>query len=125
MNIMKTKIRTLLAICVLGFIGLININAITDNKKTVNNEVISEKAEMLTIELPTTEDAFIESAEAMTALEVDEQIEKYATKQILLEENAKSDFLNLAESYTVSGVDHEIEKYAMKQISLQKDRIRK
>lgn len=38
---MKTKIRTLAAICVLGFIGTINVNA-ADYKNSNNNAVVEE-----------------------------------------------------------------------------------
>lgn len=118
---MKTKIRTLIAICALGFIGLININAIADNKKAVNTEVVTEKIEMLTTESVMSEDAFLESAEALTALEADAQIERYATRQILLEKNANavSDDLTIAQASTASEADSEIEKYAQKLLSLQ------
>ncbi len=47
---MKTKIKTLIAIIVLGTIGFTNINAIADNKSMVNAEVVAEKEDMLTIE---------------------------------------------------------------------------
>lgn len=47
---MKTKMKTLIAIFALGTIGITNINAIADNKRLVNAEVVTEKEEMLTIE---------------------------------------------------------------------------
>ena len=48
---MKTKIRTMIAISVLGMIGFTNISAIADNKRATNNtEVVAESDEMLTIE---------------------------------------------------------------------------
>jgi len=50
MKIMKTKIRTFIAIGALGIIGFTNINAIADNKSLVNAEVVTESEEMLTIE---------------------------------------------------------------------------
>jgi hypothetical protein len=125
MKIMKTKIRTLLAISALGIIGFTNINAIADNKKSLNTEVVTEKEEMLTIESWMTDEAFFNTAEALTAREANAEIEKYATKQILLKENtvAKSDFLISAESFTASGAGQEVEKYAQKQVSLQQTRI--
>lgn len=127
MKIMKTKTRKLLAIGALGIIGLININAIADNKKSVNTEVGSVKKEMVTIETWNIDESFLSSAEALTAMEADLQIEKYATKQILLQKSgvAKSDSLTSAEIFTASGADEEIEKYAVKQISMEKTRISK
>ncbi|HZL12290.1 MAG TPA: hypothetical protein VFC65_20080 [Prolixibacteraceae bacterium] len=47
---MKTKIRTLIAISALGIIGMTSISAIADNKRMINNEVATEKEELLTIE---------------------------------------------------------------------------
>ena len=119
---MKTNMKTPLAICVLGFIGLININAIADNKKAVNNEAVNENMEMLTLEPPMTDEDFFNTAKEITALEADMQIEKYATKQIQLNEIAiaKSDFLSSAESITASGSDVEIEKYVKKLVVLNK-----
>ncbi|HEX7585783.1 MAG TPA: hypothetical protein VF373_13930 [Prolixibacteraceae bacterium] len=124
---MKTKIRTRQAICILAIIGLMNINAIADNKKSANTEVVAVKEEMLTNELKRSEETFFNSAEALTAMEADAQIDKYATKQILLKENtiAKSDFQATAESITASGTDREIEKYALKQVALEQTRIGK
>lgn len=47
---MKTKIRTLIAISALGIIGMTSISAIADNNRMINNEVATEKEELLTIE---------------------------------------------------------------------------
>ena len=125
MKIMKTKIRTRQAICILAIIGLMNINAIADNKKSANTEVVAVKEEMLTNDLKRSDEAFFNSAEALTAMEADAQIDKYATKQILLKENtiAKSDFQATAESITASGTDQEIGKYAQKLVSRIQTRI--
>ena len=122
---MKTKIKTLQTICALGIIGLININAVADNKKLINTEVVNGKEEMLVLGSRTTDEVFFDSAEALTAIEADVQIEKYATKQVLLHKNtiAKSDFVTLAESFTASGAVQEIEKYAQKQVSLQQAKL--
>jgi len=127
MKIMKTKIRTLLAIGALGIIGLININAIADNKKSVNTEVVKGKEEMLTIETWNIDETFLNSAEELTAMEADLQIEKYASKQIFLQESgiAKANPLTSAEFLTASGTDREIEKYAEKQVSMEKTKISK
>jgi len=124
---MKTKIRTLLAIGALGIIGLININAIADNKKSVNTEVVKGKEEMLTIETWNIDETFLNSAEELTAMEADLQIEKYASKQIFLQESgiAKANPLTSAEFLTASGTDREIEKYAVKQVSMEKTKISK
>jgi len=124
---MKTKIRTRQAICILAIIGLMNINAIADNKKSANTEVVAVKEEMLTNELKRSDEAFFNSAEALTAMEADAQIDKYATKQILLIKNAvvKSDFQTSAENFTASGSEQEIGKYAQKQLTLIQTRIGK
>jgi hypothetical protein len=116
MKIMKTRIKTLPAICALGILGLMNINAIADNKKAINSEVVAGNGEMLTIESNMTEADFLNSAEALTALDADIQMEKYATKQILLNKNerTKTDFITSAESFTAAGTDEEIGKYALK-----------
>jgi hypothetical protein len=116
MNIMKTKIRTLLAICVLGFIGLININAIADNKKVVNADVVAEKVQMLTNEKSTSNDASLKSAEEYTTSGTDARMEKLASIQILLmeSENATSDLLKEAELFTKWVVDQEEAKLVQK-----------
>jgi hypothetical protein len=115
----------LLAICVLGFIGLININAIADNKKAANSEFAVAKAEILNSETMMTDMAFLNEAK-ITAMEADAQIGKYASKQISLIRNSKvnSEFLKSAESITADGADLEIEKYAKKLVSLEKTKNR-
>ena len=124
---MKTKIRTLIATCILGTIGLININAIADNKKAVNAQVVAEKIEMVTTESLMTDVAFYKSAEAITAREAEAKIVEFATKQIVLHKNkiANSNIQTSAESLTSSESDKEIEKYARKLVSMQMTRIRK
>ncbi len=47
---MKTKIRTLIAIFALGFIGFTNINAISDHKSMLNAALATEQEEQLTVE---------------------------------------------------------------------------
>ena len=120
---MKTKIRTIIGTVALGTIGFININATIDNKRVVNAIVVTEKVESLT-NVSMTDNVFITSAEELTAMEADVQIEKFATKQILLmgNTNTKSDFMTLAEYETQLGADLEIEKYAQKQVALLKSR---
>jgi hypothetical protein len=74
---MKTKIKTIIAICALGIIGFTNINATADNKKLVNAEVVTEKEEMLTIESWMIDESFwtsetkVATAEAEEALEIE------------------------------------------------------
>jgi hypothetical protein len=124
---MKTKISTTLAICVLGITGLINIHAVADNKKVVNAEVNTTNTELLNNETILAEELFIQSAEELTSKEAEAEIEKYATKQVLLSDNLRSisEFPNSAEMITVSGADQEIEKYARKQVFLQLTRTEK
>jgi hypothetical protein len=118
---MKTKNKTLIAIWTLAILGLINIQAISDNKKVINTEITSAKTEILNVETIAAEDLFIQSAEEMTALEADAQIEKYANQQVELSENNRDlpEFLDTAEIYTATGADQEIEKYARKLVLLQ------
>lgn len=127
MKIMKTKIRTIIGIVALGTIGFTNIYATIDNKREVNANVVIEKKESLTNESWMLDEAFINSAEELTTIEADVQIEKYATKQILLIKNAvvKSDFQTSAENFTASGSEQEIGKYAQKQLTLIQTRIGK
>jgi hypothetical protein len=127
MEIMKTKIKTIIGIVALGTIGFTNINATVDNKKEGNTNVVLENEKNLLNESCTTDEAFFNLAEELTTMETDFQIEKYATKQILLmkNSNAKSDFLTSAECFTASGTDIEIEKYAQKQLTLIQTRIGK
>ena len=121
---MKTKINTLLALCALAFIGIININATADNKKIVNSEVVTEKAEMVTIETGISEKNLFYSAEAFSAIDFADEINKFAAKQTLPEKNAieKSDSLTFVDSITASTADLEIEKYARKLQLLHKTR---
>ena len=124
---MKTKIRTLLAICALGFIGFININAIADNKKAANTEVMNANAKLVTNESVLTDQAFFNLAQELTAMEADAQIEKYANKQILLNENlsAKSGFIASAESFTAQGSDQEVSKYVQKLVTIENEKGKK
>jgi hypothetical protein len=124
---MKTKIRTLIAICILGFVGLININATADNKKVTNTEVSIANANLLAIETLKAEDLFIQTAEELTAKEADAEIEKYALRQVRLIESSitRSELPDSAELYTAAGADLEVEKYARKQIELLRVRAEK
>jgi hypothetical protein len=118
---MKTKNKTTIAIWTLAILGLINIQAISDNKKLGNTELNTAKTENLNVETIKAEDLFIQSAEELTAIEADAQIEKFANLQVLLSVNSKdfSAFLDTAEIVTAKGADQEIEKYARKQVLLQ------
>lgn len=87
---MKTKIKTLIAICILGFIGLININAIADNKKNATPEVVGGKAGMLMIESEKTDEFIGYSARTYTSMDIENEIENYETTDGILNENAFS-----------------------------------
>ena len=99
---MKTKIRSLIIICTLGLVGLINTNAVAGDKKVINTGIIVENVELLTNETSLSTDEFLKLAEGYTSLGTDTQVEKYASSQIrLIEiENAKSDLLKEAHLYT-------------------------
>jgi hypothetical protein len=118
---MKTKNKTLTAIWTLAILGAINIQAISDNKKLANPELTAATTEILNTETIKATDLFIQTAEEMTALDADAQIERFANSQIKLSENSRelSEFLDTAEISTASGADLEIEKYARKQVLLQ------
>jgi len=111
---MKTKIRTFIGMVALGIIGFVNINATTDNRNEVNGKVVLEKTKSLTSEssvygdiyrtilaenetlesekvmevesILNEERGFFKSAESFTASGTDKEIEKYANKQVALEE---------------------------------------
>lgn len=123
---MKTKIRTFQGICTLGFIALVNVNAVADNK-TSNLDIVTATTEKVIIESANADVDFLMSAQALTAKESDAQVEKFATKQIQLNENvtAKNKFADLVDLQTSSESDTQIAKYATLQVELQKNRNRK
>ena len=120
---MKQKIESLLAICILATIGLININATIDKKKVNQTETAAEKLVILNNEVFSTEMSLLEEA-LLTAQGSDAQVEKYSSLQIELIRSSKikSDVLNSDELYTAESADLEIEKYAQKQVELVKAR---
>lgn len=112
---MKTKIKTLLAICILGFIGIININATVDYKKTTNAEVI-EEGKTLKNESNKTDEGLLTAIEKTTSLESDAKAESV---EFLLNEDAdaKIDFQKEAQSVTKWIVDQAEAKVVQKLIS--------
>lgn len=114
MKIMKTKIKTLIAICALGIIGLININAISDNKKVV----VNDKTEMLAIESGMTDEAFVYSAQAFSTADMNNEIESYTATNELTKENTMSDEAAIysARTFADTDINNEIEEYATNQI---------
>lgn len=137
---MKTKIRTLIAICVLGFFGILNINAIADNKKTVTTEVTTEKDEMLTNDNWMSDKVFAYSAEEFTTRDIEEEALKYQTTQFqdensgiipvsqILDETATvfgncgqilndKAFVYSAEEFTTRDIEEETLKYQASQFS--------
>ncbi len=76
---------------------------------------------------------FFRTAESTTAQEAGAEVEKYATRQILLQENKavreaamiNDDFLNSANILTANEANAEVEKYAVKQIAKQKSKAKK
>jgi len=124
---MKTKIRTLIAICALGFIGIININAIADNKKVANTDAMNENAKLVITESALADQAFFILAQELTAQESEAQIEMYASKLILLNENSndKSGFIATAELYTAQGSDQEVSKYVQKLVTIENEKSKK
>ncbi len=124
---MKTKISTLTLLSALGIIGLININAIADNSKTVNTETATVGNEMLASEVQLHEMTLVYSPEAFTARDIDAEIEKHVTKESLPKENVEVE-ANLPDSVktiTASESDAQISKYAKKMVALAKSRDKK
>jgi len=110
---MKTKIRTNIAILALVTIGFININAIADNKKSVNVDVNSAKAETVLNESWMTETAIAYSAEAFSYRDVIEEIEKFEAEQILNEGNTLNEesLIYSAKAFSDIEFEKEIENY--------------
>lgn len=110
---MKTKIRTNIAILALVTVGLININAIADNKKSVNVDVNSAKAESVLNETWMTETAIAYSAEAFSYRDVIEEIEKFEAEQILNEEITlkEESLIYSAKAFSDIEFEKEIENY--------------
>ena len=102
---MKTKIKTILTICALGFIGIININATVDYKKAANTEVV----ENLKNGSNTTDIGLTTSIEKTTSSESDAKFETFESVQFLLNEDldAKVDLQKEAQSVTRWIVDQE------------------
>lgn len=84
---MKMKTRTIIAIFALGTIGFTNINAIADEKKLINTEATSDKAELLSLESWMTDKAIVYSAEAFSNKDAADEIENFEANQVLPEEN--------------------------------------
>ena len=124
---MKTKISTLTLLSALGIIGLININAIADNSKTVNSETATVGIEVLASAARLNETTLIYSPEAFTGRDIDAEIEKHVTKETLPKENVevKANLLDSAKTITASEADEQISKYADKMVALAQARSKK
>lgn len=110
---MKTKIRTNLAIVALALFGLLNINAIADNKKTVNVDLNSAKTETMFDESWLSETAVVYSAEAFTYRDAIEEIENFNANQILPEETILNEesVVYSAKAFSDIEFEKEIEGY--------------
>lgn len=82
---MKTKIRTLAAICTLGIIGITNINATADYKKAMNTEIILEAETALNIEAWMTDESIWSSETTINTMETESalEIENWMTNENL------------------------------------------
>lgn len=100
---MKTKIRTLVTICILGFIGAINVNAA--NYRNANNNLVIEEVKNAKTELSKADGSTVETTEK-TSFESDVRFE---TAQFLLNEDldANIDLQKEAQSVTKWIVDQE------------------
>jgi hypothetical protein len=102
-EIMKTNIRTLVAICILGFIGTINVNAA--NYRNANNNIVVEEAKSTKNELAKADGSVAESTEKTSF----ESGASFEAVQFLLNEDldAKIDLQKEAQSVTKWIVDQE------------------
>lgn len=100
---MKTKIRTLVAICILGFIGAINVNAA--NYRNADNKVVVEEGKVMKNELGNVDRTLVVST-GNTSLESYANVE---TAQFLLNEDpdAEIDLQKEAQSVTKWIADRE------------------
>ncbi|HEX7583768.1 MAG TPA: hypothetical protein VF373_03700 [Prolixibacteraceae bacterium] len=124
---MKTKISTLTLLSALGIIGLLNINAIADNSKTVNTETATVGIEILASVVRLNETTLIYSPEAFTGRDIDAEIEKHVTKEALPKENTEveANLPDSAKTITASEADEQISKYADKMVALAQARSKK
>ena len=104
---MKTEIRTLAAICILGFIGTINVNAA--NYKNANNNVVVEEVKSTRNELGNLDGSLMLLAEKAS-------LESNAKVEFLLNEDldAKVDLQKEAQAVTKWIVDQEEAKVFQK-----------
>ncbi|OFX62004.1 MAG: hypothetical protein A2066_19470 [Bacteroidetes bacterium GWB2_41_8] len=75
MKIMKTKIRTFIAMSALGIIGITNISATADNKKVFNAGIVAETEEVLNIESWMTEGIYWTSETKVSTFEAEKALE--------------------------------------------------
>lgn len=107
---MKTKIRTNIAILALVTVGFLNINAIADNKKSVNVDFNSVKSEKLNNESWMTEAAIAYSADAFSYRDVIAEIEKFEAEQLLAEGNNLNEESLVYSAKAFSDIEFEKEK---------------
>jgi uncharacterized protein YxeA len=102
-EIMKTKIRTLVTICILGFIGTINVNAA--NYRNANNNLVVEEVKNEKTELSKADGSTVELTEKTSF----ESNARFETAQFLLNEDldANIDLQKEAQSVTKWIVDQE------------------
>ena len=110
---MKTNIKTLATICILGFIGTINVNAA--NYRNANNIAVADETKSTKTELAKADGNVVESTEK-TSFESDASFEAV---QLLLNEDlaTKTDFQKEAQSVTKWIVDQEEAKLTQKFIT--------
>lgn len=104
---MKTKIRTLAAICILGFIGAINVNAA--NYKNANNNVVVEEVKSTRNELGNLDGSLMLLAEK-ASLESNAKVEFFLNEDL----DAKVDLQKEAQAVTKWIVDQEEAKVFQK-----------
>lgn len=111
---MKTKIKTLISVCILGIIGFMNLNAISDNKK----EVFKLKPETLEIESVLNDEALIYSPQTFSSIDIETEIEYNAIWESLAEEISiiEESISYSAQSFSTVDIQNEIDQSAGNQI---------
>ena len=107
---MKTKIKTILTICALGLIGIINVNAA--NYKNANNNAVVEEVKNTRNELGNADGSLLLLAEK-ASLESDFKVEFLLNEDL----NAKVDLQKEAQAVTRWIVDREEAKVFKKLIA--------
>jgi hypothetical protein len=117
---MKTKIQTIAAICTIGFLGILNLNAVAESKSKsksiANTDLVAENACIVTNDSAINMIASIESDKLFTTNKTDSPVEKVVSNQAFLNysETTGSDLALEARLFTKWVVDQEEAKFVKK-----------